>query len=146
MKNAKINFKLTVEDDWPPVAIESLNCIVISDKLVKITNTPFFAESVANGDIVRVSKDENTKSLIFEEVVEFSGSSAISIILIDIQLRNELCEYFESAGCMLEYGEICGYHILAVEIPKGIGLEKLVFYLHALEEQDKITFDVLCNA
>ena len=56
MSTEKIEFRLEVEDGFPPISVESLNARPIEDDRFEILNTPFFAESVAYGDVVVASR------------------------------------------------------------------------------------------
>lgn len=145
MNYVKVIFKLNIEDDWPPVSFETLNCIKISGTEAVVSNTPFFAESVANGDTIEVSESSDGE-IYFEKVTKFSGSSAISIIIIQPSIKDGLIGYLEEIGCTVESGDIQGYQMLAVEVPPSVSMEPLGFYLNALEFEKNITFDVLCHA
>lgn len=74
----KIRFPLEIQDDYPPVAEESLWAEPCEDGLFRIVNIPFYARDIAWGDIVRV--DETEEGLIFSERVTPSGHATIRVI------------------------------------------------------------------
>ncbi|MFE7380597.1 DUF4265 domain-containing protein [Streptomyces zhihengii] len=56
-EHVKVLFRLEVEDDWPPVGVESLWAIDRGNETVEVANTPFFVRGVAIGDIVETHTD-----------------------------------------------------------------------------------------
>jgi len=64
MDNIKVHFELEiVEDGFPPITVESLNAYLLDDGKIELDNTPFFAESVAVGDILYCKKIDNNMFL-----------------------------------------------------------------------------------
>ncbi|MGW4447202.1 DUF4265 domain-containing protein [Streptomyces sp. NPDC004682] len=48
----KAYFRLEIEDDWPPAAVESLWAVDLGDDTVRLGNVPWFVRGVACGDVV----------------------------------------------------------------------------------------------
>lgn len=145
MKEVKIRFELDIlEDDFPPVGVETLNAHLIDSTTVVLDNTPFFAESVAIGDILECSKTEYNHILQFEKVITPSGNKSISIIFVNDDCKNEVYQFFKDGGCYCEYGEFNGFNMLAVSIDKSIDYSKLVPYLDNNEISGNISYAELC--
>ncbi|MFD8809337.1 DUF4265 domain-containing protein [Streptomyces sp. NPDC059597] len=54
----KVHFRMEVEDDWPPVSVESLWAVDLGDGTVRLDNVPWFVRGVACGDVVTTEADE----------------------------------------------------------------------------------------
>jgi len=119
LSTEKIEFRLEVEDGFPPISVESLNARPIEDDRFEILNTPFFAESVAYGDVVVAARQQDGR-LVYESVETFSGFRAISIILFDQSLDAYLMDLLRGLHCVIEYGEFGALRMLAVGIPAAV--------------------------
>lgn len=145
MKDIKVRFELEIlEDDFPPVGVETLNARFIDNNKVELENTPFFADSVAVGDIISCRKTEHSHIFQYESVVTPSGHKSISIIFIDDDCKEEVYHHFKGYDCYCEYGEFDGYNMLAVSIDKELGYSKVAAYLDEKAESGKISYAELC--
>ena len=145
MNQVKVRFELEIlEDDFPPVGVETLNARLVDTSTVELDNTPFFAKSVAVGDLLRCSKTKQDHIVQFEEVLSPSGNRSISIIFIDDDCKEETYQFFKRHECYCEYGEFDGFNMLAVSIGHNIDYNKLAFYLDKKEELGKISYSELC--
>ena len=70
----KLQFALDVEDGWPPVATESVWCMVEGDIFV-LQNAPFFIKGLAWGDKFRAVPDSVNGCIFDFELFEASGHS-----------------------------------------------------------------------
>jgi len=144
MKFVKVDFKLEVNDDFPPIAIESLNGIMMKSGLIKIDNAPFFVESIAVGDIVDCSKTEGQSNYNFESVIHEGGHKSIAIIFIDDSVKEGTYQTLTSFGCFCEYGEFQGFNMLAVDCDESVNFGEIQFYLSECEANGAISFAELC--
>jgi hypothetical protein len=145
VSEVKVRFELEIlEDGFPPVGVETLNARLVDANSVVLDNTPFFAESVAVGDLLRCSETNHDHIVQFERVLSPSGNKSISIIFIDDDCKEEIYQYFKSNDCYCEYGEFDGFNMLAVSIEREMDYDKLATYLDEKEELGKISYAELC--
>lgn len=144
----KIHFKLPIiEDGYPPISVEILNAKrgMHNEEFV-IDNSPFFAESIALGDIVKCSKCEDTKNLIFKKVLTPSGNSSISIIFIDNSCIGKVKKFLEDNDCFFEYGDFPEFKMYAVNINYDQSYRSVRSFLDELEEDNLLSYAELCLA
>lgn len=68
------------EDGWPPASSERLWAVRLPDRdHVRLDNVPWFARNVADGDVFRVSADEDGLVRAVERV-SWSGNCTIRVI------------------------------------------------------------------
>lgn len=114
MQDVKVRFNLEIlEDGFPPVGSETLNGRLVGENKVKLDNTPFFAESVASGDILGC-KQISSGIFQYENVIAPSGNKALSVIFIDDGYKESVYQYLKGYGCYCEYGEFDGFNMLAL--------------------------------
>lgn len=145
MAFVKVHFELEIiEDGFPPISVETLNATLVRGNTLKLDNTPFFATSVAIGDILNCKKNENSGKYQFINVIEESGKKAISIIFIDSDCEEDIFQYFKSKGCFCEYGEFKDFNMLAVCIDETLDYNTLTPYLDEKQEAGLISYAELC--
>ncbi|MES2055160.1 MAG: DUF4265 domain-containing protein [Pseudomonadota bacterium] len=143
MEKIRILFKLTVEDEFPPVSSELLYGEITSDWRAKIDNTPFFAEGIAIGDVVTFKK--NIDGIMeFEEIYDISGNKSISVLFIDEDIIETVYQTVKGMGHYIEYGEFPKYKMIAVSVTKDGDLEELSSYLSELENCGSVSYAELC--
>ena len=145
MNECKVRFELEIlEDGFPPVGVETLNARLVDTNTFELDNTPFFAKSIAVGDILRCSQTKHDHIVQFEEVLSPSGNKSISIIFIDDDCKEEIYQFFKQNECYCEYGEYGEFNMLAVSINPNFDYSKIAFYLDKKEELGKISYAELC--
>src|SRR4051794_39990545 len=78
-EHGKVFFSLEQDEDgYPPVTVESVWAIKHEDGY-ELDNIPFYARSVACGDLVAVRRDEDG-GLWFTNLIKPSGHSTIRIL------------------------------------------------------------------
>lgn len=144
MQDVKVRFDLEIlEDGFPPVGSETLNGQLVGENEVKLDNTPFFAESVASGDILGC-RQVSSGVFQYENVIAPSGNKAISIIFVDDGCKESVYQYLKGCGCYCEYGEFDGFNMLALSVDKGMDFEKIITYLDKQESLGVISYAELC--
>lgn len=137
----KIKFQIDRDEDgFPPISVETLNAIRVSDDLFRIQNAPFFASNVSYGDIVKASPTESLEQHTFECVVEQSQFISVSIIILDSSMDSHLMDLFRGLGCVIEYGEFGVYRVLAVAVPATSDYVLIREQLQSLEDRDMLSF------
>jgi hypothetical protein len=135
----KIEFRLEVEDGYPPISVETLNARPIEGDRFEILNTPFFAKDVAYGDVVTAAAHQGDR-LAFESVETCSGCRAISIILFDHSLDVYLLDLLRGLHCVIEYGEFGALRMLAVGIPAAVDYGPIRASLDEFERLGKLSY------
>ncbi|HYO52303.1 DUF4265 domain-containing protein [Archangium sp.] len=128
------------EDDYPPADYENLWAVPVGGGLFRIDNIPFFAKSIALGDIV--SADPEQGLLKFKEVVKPSGHSTIRLIVYDEAEVPSVLEHFEKLGCTNEKSHIPG--LVALDVPPSVSLDALRQVLDSGMEQKRWDYEEAC--
>ncbi|NMM42159.1 DUF4265 domain-containing protein [Pseudoalteromonas arctica] len=145
MSTVKIDFELDVDaDGFPPIAVESLNGILLDSGLIQIDNVPFFIEEIAVGDVVKCFKAPQRKNYQFEEVVYEGTHKSVAILFVNNSEKEEIYQFLKSKGCYCEYGEFGEFNMLAVDINDEVIYEDIEKYLAKLESEGAISYAELC--
>jgi hypothetical protein len=106
--------------------------------LYKLDNIPFYAPSVASGDIVFAEFDDAEEMLTYRSTKEHWGNSTIQVALMDKSIEiNEIREIFAKLGCVSEKVNE-GY--FSMEIPFSVDYKKIKYELDQLEEKETIGY------
>lgn len=106
--HSEILEKNTVETLWAEIVDQEKG-------LYKLDNIPFYAQSVASGDVVYAMFDAAEQRLVYRSTVEYSGNSVIHVVMLDKAIEtNTIRKTFEDMGCESEKFKE-GY--FAIEIP-----------------------------
>jgi hypothetical protein len=134
----KVFFELEVEDDWPPVAVESVwaRSTGLPHQYV-IENTPFFTTSATLGDTViavhrSVPDPADADKLWFRERVKWGGYALIRLIIRRKEAEGEIVDSLESAGCVCEAAP--RFALVAVSVPPEVDQAAVQHYVHQREE------------
>jgi hypothetical protein len=120
----KVVFEVPRDDDgWPPVAREGLWAVPVTSDTVRLHNSPWFVRGVANGDLIRVRKDEDGQ-LWADERLEWSGTCTIRVVPfrkgpLDGS-RQRVLDAFAPLGVNGEGVE--QYGIVALDVPPDVDL------------------------
>lgn len=138
---SKVSFQLERDDDgFPPIAVEVLNAAPLGGGLFQIQNAPFFTANISYNDVVKASPTEVSEQYQFEEVVEQSQFTSLSIIILDSSMDKFLMDLLRGLGCVIEYGEFGAYRILAVAVPDTTDYASLREQLQSLEDRELLSF------
>jgi hypothetical protein len=129
MSNAvKINFRVKRGDnDYPPVAVESLWANPTSDSYI-VDSIPFFTSDATNGDRVAAHLGEGD-ALWFDAVLQRSGNSLIRAVFFDMHSQDEIVSYLTDIGCGTE--RMQQFKLLAIDVPQEVSLAMVQSYLQA---------------
>jgi hypothetical protein len=139
MKTQKINFVLEIEDEYPPVGVETLNARACGDGTFELMNTPFFIKETAYNDVVFARPSVHGR-LEFVTCVKQSKYKAISVILLNSTIREQLINDFQDKDCIIEYGEFIGFKMLAIAIPHTTDYIPLKALLANYQENDELSY------
>ena len=140
----KIVFPLDVDEEgFPPISSEALNARRDPPGFV-LENTLFFATGVALGDRVEGIPVQGTpEKFTFARVIESSTCKAISIIFLDVGIKEAIYQELKRRGCYCEYGEFGrGGHLqmLAVAVPESCDYEAVSRFLAEHEAGEQLSF------
>lgn len=125
-------FPLSIEEDWPPVNLESLPVKPI-DGFFEISVPPFFLKNLSCGDIITVDMSSD-KTVRNWEYVKKSKRSTIWLLNInnyeylDIHLSN-----FKKQKCNIEEFEQIG--LFSIDVPQEANKQDINIILDHLEEE-----------
>jgi hypothetical protein len=128
------------EDDYPPADYENLWAVPVGEGLFRIDNIPFFAHSIALGDIVAASPEQGL--LRFKEVVQPSGHSTVRLILYDAAEVPKVREHFKQLGCESERSHIPG--LIAFDVPPSVSWAVIQRELEAGYVQERWDYEEAC--
>jgi hypothetical protein len=143
IKSMAVKILIELDPDevgFPPVSVESLNALPLGKGLFKIENAPFFASEISFNDIVRANPTERENQYEFEEVVQASSFTSLSIVILDSIMDSFLMDLLRGLGCVIEYGEFGVYRILAVAVPASTDYQALRKQLQTLEDRESLSF------
>jgi hypothetical protein len=134
----KVHFQLEPIDGYPPAAVESLWATEIEEGF-RLENIPFYVNSVAFGDVVRVRVDES-KNLFFEEVLVMSGNGTLHVFVSDSNQVQELRDELKLMGCDSERNK---RHV-AVDVPAHVNYAPIRAFLDKKEGDGELTYAEAC--
>ena len=111
--------------------------------LFRVDNIPFFAKSIALGDVVSAAPDEQGL-LRFKDVVRPSGHSTLRIIVFDEAEVPSVLEQFTRLGCTSERSHIPG--LIALDVPPSVSMADLRRELDSGMQQDRWDYEEACLA
>jgi hypothetical protein len=108
----------------------------------KLDSIPFYAKSLALGDIIEARYDDEEKALVLEDIIEFSGHSTVQVVVLnDNYLTDNLRQLFHNLGCSTEK-QIDRY--FAIDIPSSIDYKLVKKELIKLQKQQIIDYGEAC--
>jgi hypothetical protein len=138
---SKVIFQLEQDDDgFPPIAVELLNATSLGGGLFQIQNAPFFTKNISYNDVVKALPTEVSEQYQFEEVIEQSRFTSLSIIILDSSMDKFLMDLLRGLDCVIEYGEFGVYRMLAVAVPDTTNYASLREQLESLEDRELLSF------
>ena len=148
---AKVGFKLTRDEDgYPPADWEWLWASRVGSSTFKIDNIPFFAKSIACGDIVAAAQTD--QGLVFTDLVEASGHSTVRVVFYregrdDEQLRvavEGITQSLKALGCDTERSHIP--NLIAVDVPPAVDYRAVSGLLSDKEHEGLLSYEEACVA
>jgi hypothetical protein len=128
------------EEDYPPAAYENLWATPMGEGLFRICNIPFFARSIALGDVVSAVPEQGL--LCFREVVQPSGHSTLRLMVYDEAQVPAILEHFHQLGCDSERSHIPG--LIALDVPPAVSMAALKQELESGFTQERWDYEEAC--
>ena len=128
MNKVKVFFDLErIDEDYPPVDVESVWADALADGTFRIDNVPFFATRATLGDIIRtVSQDGQN---FYSTTAIESSNSLIRVILFDGNDPQPLRAALASLGCESELSHLSA--LIAVNVPANVDIAVVQKLLNA---------------
>lgn len=137
----KIVFELKPdEDDYPPVAAESLWGIHSNDGNYTIDNTPYYISGVSKGDAVEVKIVG--KEIVAVRVVNQGGHSTIRVFASGDEERSEIIARLHQLGATCSVSQ--GLSLFAVDIPPDCDFFEIDAYLSDIADGENIAYEDAC--
>ena len=129
---ARIFFRLEVDDGWPLVSVESMWAERREDGLFRLDNIPLFAEDANLNDIVRAEVGDDGV-LEFREFVESGGYITVRICT-EPELTRSILDVLSRHGAEYEQSPFEDIGYFSASIPPEADWEAVESYLNELEE------------
>jgi hypothetical protein len=114
-------FQLDVEDDWPPVAVESLPFRVAHEGYVAMV-PPLFVKELSVGDVIDVTHEAGSGRVLSWRHVKKSGRSTIWLLRLKPSNAIETAlAALRGLGCNTVGLEDAG--VYSVEVPESLPME-----------------------
>ena len=138
----KVVFPLIIDEDgFPPVSSETLNARRERGNGLVLENTPFFVNGIALGDrIAGTPIPGQSRRYSFERVLLPSANKAISIIFLDIGIKEPIYQELKQRGCYCEYGEFGKLQMLAIGVLPDCDYPAIVRYLVEFENANLLSY------
>ena len=143
-EHVKVVFPLEVDEEgFPPIGSEALNARPVARGFA-LDNTPFFVPGIALGDIVEaVPAPSGSGKYDFVRVIEPSTNKALSIIFMDTDIKDAVCDELRRLGCFCEWGSFGragALKMLAVSVPDTCPYEPIADFLGRYERDDRLSY------
>lgn len=132
----KIQFRLSQDDGYPPIAIEGIWGDV-SGSVAFVDNIPFYAYGVAPGDQISVSKRPD--GLWFDKLLKSSGRSVFRIFVKNIDNIESVRRSLLGLSCPSEVDLKMG--LVALEVPVDVPISPVLDYLMGGQKNDLFDFE-----
>lgn len=139
----KMEFRLQVSEDWPPVSSETLWVETLDEGNFRVDNPPYFVRDLAVDDVVEGAETDGP-FLTFIEKVASGGHSTVWVITLDKADKAWLIESMRSEGCFVEVSPWPS--LMTLDVPTKIALEKVRRILQPLVSESFISVVEGCIA
>ncbi|MDU3936489.1 DUF4265 domain-containing protein [Serratia liquefaciens] len=137
----KIVFRLKADNnEYPPVAFESLWGIARGADSYTIDNVPYYAYGVSKGDSVAVDKIDG--EFFASAVVERGGHSTLRVFVDTNESRAAITQVLESFGASCSTTK--GLSLFAVDIPPDADFQAIDLYLAASADDEHVAYEDAC--
>jgi len=139
-------FRLKVEDDWPPVSVETLWVESAGKSKFRIDNTPFLVKGIAVDDIVEGRQEEAGEEgmLHFSRKLATGGHSTIQAIVIVDEVESDFRDEMREIGCRIEVSP--WRSLYGIDIPDRRLIEAVHRSLDARASLGQLEYEDACLA
>lgn len=130
----EICFSLDIDDEWPPVAVECMDCNIVQDGL-QVRVPPFFLKDLSVGDVIDVTKDEHGNVVTWSHRSR-SSRSTIWIMLLAPRSIESTLDRLKAMQCNVE--RFAEYKLFAIDVPEDCPLSQVDACLEEIEGEDVV--------
>ena len=130
--HAELQFRLGVEDGWPPVSVEGLPFRITASGY-ESTTPPLFVKGLSVGDVIAVELGENG---LVESWHHISKSEHSVVWLLRMERTNQIEKVLEEVrafGCRTVSLPAAGAH--AIDVPESVLIEQVDRILGQLDPE-----------
>ena len=113
---------LESEDNWPPVAVECLPCVLL-DHGYRVEAPPLFVKGLSVGDIISVVKDDEGNISSWEHISKSKRSTIWLLRTLNSDGIEQILQELRSINCntvqLVEYG------CYSIDVPEKCLIEKV---------------------
>jgi hypothetical protein len=134
----QVTFDLQQENEWPPVAEETVLAKHVGEQRFELESIPYFIRYLSLHDVVfaeNIAGHEWRGLGLYER----SGHSAVRILPHSSAIRHSVCSWLEQRDCTTQYHD--DYGLLAVDIPVQVDTQGVLDFLFAQLEDDVLEFE-----
>ncbi len=139
--NEHVKVRFRIEGANPDeYEVESMWAIKRSEGY-ELDNIPFFAYSVAVGDIVAAEVDDEG-CLWFESVLKPSRHSTVRLLMVSADDVQGVRDHLKGMGCSSEASDLP--KLIAVDVPPGVDYSKIREYLEQMTQEGVFEYEEGC--
>lgn len=119
-----LSFQLEVDDGWPPVAAEVMECTLV-DNSFRIESAPLFLKGLSVGDFIVAAPDAEGRIWDWEHLTK-SGRSTIWLARLSPLAQGEIDAVLadlKTLGCSITSSQTLG--CFAVDVPAECPIEEV---------------------
>src|SRR5262245_43200695 len=137
-EHVKVFFSLEQDEDgYPPVTVESMWAVKREDGY-ELDNIPFYARSIAHGDLLAVRRDEDGL-LWYDHRIKPSRHSTVRLLLAREEDVSAARERLHEMGCTSEVADVT--RLVAVDIPPTVDYEKMRRFFEEGEAEGRFEYE-----
>ena len=137
----RMAFALEIEDDWPPVSVETLWVTEAGKDRFRIDSVPFLVPGIAVGDLV-AGETDHENVLQFAGKLEGGGHSTIQVILVDDDAGPVIKEELRRSGCEIENSPWPS--LFSIDVPGSEALAQARRILEGRAAADELGYENAC--
>ena len=108
------------------------------NRLYQIDSIPFYTSLISSNDIVFADIDPETKQLVYQKTVSYSGHSTIQVVLNDETIAmDDIREKFTKMRCV---SEKVNDYFFVMDIPDDVDYKEVKAELEKLETAETIEY------
>ncbi|NDK54869.1 DUF4265 domain-containing protein [Pontibacter fetidus] len=108
------------------------------NRLYQIDSIPFYTSLIASNDIVFADIDPETKQLVYQKTVSYSGHSTIQVVMSDETIAmDDIRDIFSKMRCV---SEVVNDDFFVMDIPDDVDYKQVKTELDKLEGEEKIEY------
>ena len=133
---SELLFVLQVEEGWPPVGKEGLNCTVCKGGY-RVDVPPFFIKDLSVGDVITVQRN-GAGDIVAWSHVRKSQRSTVWILVNGDESIEDAIECLKRLQCNIE--RFTQYRYFAVDVPEECPVTSLDECLDSIGERARVVF------